>query len=412
MNVLVTGSAGFVGKNIVENLKNFRDGKNRTRPNLVINEIYEYDINSIPEQLDEYCKYADYVINLAGVNRSKDLKEFHKGNFGFANTLLETLKKHNNLCPVMLSSSVQATLAGRFGDSEYGRSKRDGEGLFFQYGSDTGAKVLVYRYPNLIGKWARPNYNSAVSTFCHNIANGLPITVNDRLTELELLFIDDLMDELWDAMEGHEHRCEYPNMGEVVDGVKYDGLTPRENHAGRYCYCPITYKATLGKIVDLFYKFRDAGTFVPVLTPDSFENKLYSVYISYLPSSKTISDLKMNIDERGNFTELIRTVSAGQVSVNVCKPGITRGMHWHNHKLERFIVVSGKARIRERQINSDEVEEYIVTGEKIQSVIQKPGFTHEITNIGDMDLVTVMWANEIFDENHPDTFYEAVVYEG
>ena len=408
MNILVTGSAGFAGKNIVENLKNFRDGKNRTRPGFVIDEVFEYDIQSIPEQLDEYCKKADWVINLAGVNRPKDMAEFKAGNYGFASTLLDTLKKHKNTCPVLLSSSVQATLAGRFGDSEYGRSKRDGEELFFQYSAETLSEVYVYRFPNLIGKWGKPNYNSAVSTFCYNIANDMPITVNDRSTELELLFIDDLMDELWNTVEGHPHRCEYPLPGQTVDGIEYDGLTPRPIEDGRYCYVPMTYKATLGEIVDLLHKFHDGGTFIPDLTPDSFEKKLYSMYISYLPSSKTIIDHKMNVDERGCFTELIHTENAGQVSVNVCKPGITRGMHWHNHKLERFTVVSGKARIRERRIGSGEVEEYIVTGEKFQSVIQKPGFTHEITNIGDTDLVTIVWANEIFDERYPDTFYEPI----
>lgn len=405
MNILVTGSAGFAGKNIVENLKNFRDGKNRTRPNLTINEIYEYDKENTLDELDEFCSKADFVINLAGVNRPKNPAEFKAGNFGFASQLLDTLRRHNNLAPVVLSSSVQATLAGRFGDSEYGRSKRDGEELFFRYAEDTGAAVYVYRFPNLVGKWVRPNYNSAVGTFCYNIANDLPTRVDSRDTELELLFIDDLMDELWDAMEGREHRCEYPGTGEVVDSVEYDGLTPRECENGHYCFAPVTHRATLGQIVDLLNKFHDEGTFVPDLTPGSFEKKLYSMYISYLPPSKTIFAHKMNIDERGNFTELIHTASAGQVSVNVCKPGITRGMHWHNHKLERFIVVSGKARIRERRIDSDEVEEYIVTGEKFQSVVQKPGFTHEITNVGDTDLVTVMWANEVFDEKYPDTFF-------
>ena len=408
MNVLVTGSCGFVGKNIVENLKNFRDGKNQTRSDLKINEIYEYDINSTMEQLDEYCKKADWVVNLAGVTRPKDTAQFRAGNYGFSSLLLDALKKYNNTCPVMLSSSVQAALAGRFKDSEYGESKREGEELFFRYKAETGAEVFVYRFPNLVGKWVKPNYNSAVGTFCYNIANDLPVTVNDRSTELELLFIDDLMDELWDTMEGKPHRCEYPKIGEAVDGVEYDGLTPREDFAGRYCYVPTTYKVTLGKIVDLLFKFHDEGIFVPNLEPDSFEKKLYSMYMSYLPASKKVSDLKMNMDDRGNFTELIHTENAGQVSVTTCKPGITRGMHWHNHKLERFVVVSGKARIRERRIDSDEVEEYFVTGEKLQAVVQKPGFTHEITNIGDMDLITVMWANEVFDERRPDTFYEAI----
>lgn len=408
MNVLVTGSAGFVGKNIAENLKNFRNGKNRTRPGLKIDEVYEYDIHSTIGQLDGYCKNAGWIINLVGVNRPKDMTEFQAGNYEFASMLLDMLKKHGNTCPVMLSSSVQAALVGRFGNSAYGRSKREGEELFFQYSAETGAEVYVYRFPNLIGKWIKPNYNSAVGTFCHNIANDLPITVTDRSTELELLFIDDLMDELWNAMEGRPHRCVYPKAGEVMEGVEYDGLMLRPDPLGRYCYVPITHRATLGEIVDLLYKFHDESTFVPSLVSDSFEKKLYSMYISYLPPSKTVSDLKMNIDGRGSFTELIHTENAGQVSVNVCKLGITRGMHWHNHKLERFIVVSGKARIRQRRIDSDEVEEYIVTGGKFQSVIQKPGFTHEITNIGDVDLITVMWANETFDGNNADTFHEPI----
>ena len=405
MNVLVTGSAGFAGRNIVENLKNFRDGKNRTRPGLKIEEIYEYDRDGTPEQLDEYCSKAGFVINLAGVNRPKDPAEFKAGNFGFASTLLNCLKSHNNTCPVMLSSSIQATLAGRFGTSEYGLSKRDGEELFFNYAAETGATVYVYRYPNLVGKFVKANYNSAVGTFCHNIAHDLPITVNDPSVELEVLFIDDLMDELWDAMEGKAHHCEYPKTGEVVDGMEYDGLTPQPKADGRYCYAPVTHKATLGEIVDLLHKFHDEGTYVPDLVPGSFEKKLYSMYISYLPREKTISDLKMNVDDRGSFTELIHTRTAGQVSVNITKPGITKGMHWHNAKLERFIVVSGKARIRERSLQTGEIEEYIVDGDHIQSVVQKPGFTHEISNIGDTDLVTVMWANEVFDPSHPDTFF-------
>lgn len=409
MNILVTGAAGFVGRNLVENLKNIRDGKNRTRPNISIDEIYEYDRENTAEQLDQWCEKADFVFNLAGVNCPQNPAEFKAGNFGFASRLLDTLRIHNNTCPVMLSSSLQATFAGRFGKSEYGLSKRDGEELFFCYAEETGATVYVYRFPNLVGKWVRPNYNSAVGTFCNNIANDLPIIVNDPSVELEMLFIEDLMEEIYDMIEGKAKRCEYPKAGEVIDDIIYDGLTPRATNSGRYCYAPATYQATIGEIVDLLHKFHNEGTFVPNLTSGSFEKKLYSMYISYLPPSKTIRDLRMNVDERGHFTELIHTFSAGQVSVNVCKPGITRGMHWHNHKLERFIVVSGRARIRERRIGSDEVEEYIVTGDKIQSVIQKPGFTHEITNIGNTDLVTVMWANELFDENDPDTFYEEVV---
>ena len=405
MNVLVTGSAGFAGKNICENLKNFRDGKNRTRPNLKIDDIYEYDLGSTPEELDEYCSKADFVINLAGVNRPKDPAEFKAGNFGFASTLLNILKKHHNACPVMLSSSLQATLAGRFGTSEYGLSKRDGEELFFSYAAETGATVYVYRYPNLVGKFVRPNYNSAVGTFCNNIANDLPIQVNDPSVELEVLFIEDLMDELWDAMEGKAHHCEYPKTGEVIDGVEYDGLTPQPKEDGRYCYAPVTHKATLGEIVELLTKFHDERTFVPSLVPESFEKKLYSMYISYLPKEKTVTELKMNVDARGSFTELIHTANAGQVSINITKPGVTKGMHWHNSKLERFIVVAGKGIIRERRIDSDEIEEYEVSGDKIVSVVQKPGFTHENTNTGDTDLVTVMWANEVFDPSHPDTFF-------
>lgn len=405
MNVLVTGSAGFAGKNIVENLKNFRDGKNRTRPGLKIDEIFEYDRDGTPEQLDEYCAKADWVVNLAGVNRPKDPAEFKAGNFGFASTLLDTLKRHHNTCPVMLSSSLQATLAGRFGTSEYGLSKRDGEELFFSYAAETGATVYVYRYPNLVGKFVKPNYNSAVGTFCHNIAHDLPIQVNDPSVELEVLFIDDLMDELWDAMEGKAHHCEYPATDEVIDGIKYDGLTPRPLDSGRYCYAPVTHKATLGEIVELLTKFHDEGTFVPNLTPGSFEKKLYSMYISYLPKEKTVTELKMNVDARGSFTEMIHTGNAGQVSINITKPGITKGMHWHNTKLERFIVVAGKGMIRERRIDSDEIEEYEVSGDKIVSVVQKPGFTHEITNIGDTDLVTVMWCNEVFNPEKPDTFF-------
>ena len=405
MNVLVTGSAGFAGRNIVENLKNMRDGKDRTRPGLKIEEIYEFGRNSTARQLEEYCAQAGFVINLAGVNRSKDPNEIRAGNFGFASTLLDALRRHHNQCPVMFSSSLQATLAGRFGASAYGLSKRDSEELFFRYAEETGAAVYVYRYPNLVGKFVRANYNSAVGTFCHNIAHDLPITVHDPSVELEVLFIDDLMEELWDAMEGRAHRCEYPGTGEVVDGVEYDGLTPRATATGRYCYAPVTYKASLGTIVDLLHKFHDEGICVPDLTPGSFEKKLYSMYISCLPGEKTITELRMNVDNRGSFTELIHTPSAGQVSVNITKPGITKGMHWHNTKVERFFVVAGKGRIRERSLLTGEIEEYEVSGEKIVSVVQKPGFTHEISNTGDTDLVTVMWANEVFDPHKPDTFF-------
>ena len=411
MNILVTGAAGFVGRNLVENLKNIRDGKNRTRPNIKIDEIYEYDLAYTPEELDEYCAKADFVFNLAGVNRPKDPAEFKKGNFGFASTLLDTLKKHGNKAPVMLSSSLQATLAGRFGTSEYGLSKKAGEDLFFEYAKETGAKVLVYRFPNLVGKWVRPNYNSAVGTFCNNIANDLPITVNDPSVELEMLFIDDLIDEMYDAMEGKEHHCEYPKTGEVVDGIEYDGLTPRWCEDGRYCGATVTHKATLGEIVDLLHTFHDQpqNLVMPAIPEGSFEKKLYSMYLSYLPKEKVAFDLKMNCDDRGSFTELLKTVDHGQFSVNISKPGITKGQHWHNTKWEFFIVVSGHGLIQERKIGTDEVLEFEVSGDKIQAVHMLPGYTHNIINLSETEnLVTVMWANEIFDSNHPDTFFEPV----
>ena len=411
MNILVTGSAGFVGKNLVENLKNIRDGKNRTRPTLSIQNIYEYDQNNTQEDLVRFCSDCDFVFNLAGVNRPKDSREFQEGNFGFASTLLNTLKKHNNTCPVMLSSSLQATLAGRFGTSEYGLSKRDGEELFFAYAAETGATVYVYRFPNLVGKWVRPNYNSAVGTFCNNIANDLPITVNDPNVELEMLFIDDLIDEMYDAMEGHPHRAEYPKTGEVVDGVEYDGLTPRPVDGGRYCYAPVTHKATLGQIVELLHSFHNQpqNLIMPRIAPGSFEKKLYSMYLSYLPKDKVAFDLKMNCDDRGSFTELLKTTDHGQFSVNISKPGITKGQHWHNTKWEFFIVVAGHGLIQERKIGTDEVLEFEVSGDKIQAVHMLPGYTHNIINLSETEnLVTVMWANEIFDSNHPDTFFEIV----
>ena len=411
MNVLITGAKGFVGRNLAENLKNIRDQKNRTRPNIQIGNIYEYDIDSTPEQLDAYCTDCDFVFNLAGVNRPKDPKEFREGNFGCASTLLETLKKHHNTCPLMLSSSLQATLAGRFGTSEYGLSKRDGEELFFKYEKETGAKVYVYRFPNLVGKWVRPNYNSAVGTFCNNIANDLPITVNDPSVELEMLFIDDLIDEMFDAMEGRPHRADYPGTGETVDGVTYDGLTPRPTENGRYCYAPVTHKATLGRIVELLHTFRDQPQtlIMPAIPKGSFEKKLYSMYLSYLPKEKVAFDLKMNVDERGSFTELLKTADHGQFSVNISKPGITKGQHWHNSKWEFFIVVAGHALIRERKIGTDEVIEFEVSGDRIQAVHMLPGYTHNIINLSETeDLVTVMWANEIFDPNRPDTFGEKV----
>ena len=411
MNVLVTGAAGFVGRNLVENLKCIRDGKNRTRSMIQINEIYAYDRNNTLEQLDEWCGKADFVFNLAGVNRPQDPKEFKEGNYGFASTLLNTLKKHKNTCPVMLSSSLQATLAGRFGTSAYGLSKRDGEELFFDYSVETGASVYVYRFPNLVGKWVRPNYNSAVGTFCNNIANDLPITVNDPSVELEMLFIDDLIDEMYDAMEGHPHRAEYPEAGEVVDGVEYDGLTPRPTASGRYCYAPVTHKATLGQIVELLRTFHDQpqNLIMPQIAPGSFEKKLYSMYLSYLPKEKVAFDLKMNCDDRGSFTELLKTIDHGQFSVNISKPGVTKGQHWHNSKWEFFIVVAGHGLVQERKIGTDEVWEFEVSGDKMQAVHMLPGYTHNIINLSDTEnLVTVMWANEIFDPKHPDTFFEKV----
>ena len=411
MKILVTGAAGFVGRNLVENLKNIRDGKNRTRPNLSIETIYEYDMNNTQEELDRFCADCDFVFNLAGVNRPKDPKEFKEGNFGFASILLDTLKKHNNKAPVMLSSSLQATLAGRFGTSEYGLSKRDGEELFFRYADETGATVYVYRFPNLVGKWVRPNYNSAVGTFCNNIANDLPITVNDPSVELEMLFIDDLIDEMYDAMEGRPHRAEYPKTGEEVDGVVYDGLTPRPCENGRYCFAPVTHKATLGRIVELLHSFHDQpqNLIMPAIPDGSFEKKLYSMYLSYLPKEKVAFDLKMNCDDRGSFTELLKTADHGQFSVNISKPGITKGQHWHNTKWEFFIVVAGHGLIQERKIGTDEVIEFEVSGDRIQAVHMLPGYTHNIINLSETEnLVTVMWANEIFDPNHPDTFFEKV----
>lgn len=399
MNILVTGAKGFVGRNLVENLKNIRDGKNRTRPNIKIDNIYEYDIDSTPEQLDAYCTDADFVFNLAGVNRPKDPKEYREGNFGFASTLLETLKKHNNTCPIMLSSSIQATLQGRFGTSEYGLSKKAGEDLFFEYAKETGAKVLVYRFPNLVGKWVRPNYNSAVGTFCNNIANDLPITVNDPSVELEMLFIDDLVEEMFDALEGKEHHCEF------------DGVNTVLTDSGKYCAAPVTHKATLGKIVELLQTFHDQPQtlIMPAIPNGSFEKKLYSMYLSYLPKEKVAFDLKMNCDDRGSFTELLKTVDHGQFSVNISKPGITKGQHWHNSKWEFFIVVSGHGLIQERKIGTDEVIEFEVSGDKIQAVHMLPGYTHNIINLSETEnLVTLMWANEIFDPNHPDTFGEKV----
>lgn len=399
MNILVTGAKGFAGRNLVENLKNIRDGKNKTRPNITIEEIYEYDIDSTPEQLDEYCSKADFVFNLAGVNRPTDPADFKKGNRDFAETLLETLKKHNSKAPVMVSSSIQATLAGRFGTSEYGLSKKAGEELFFAYGEETGNRVMVYRFPNLVGKWVRPNYNSAVGTFCNNIANDLPITVNDPSVELEMLFIDDLVEEMFDAIEGKEHHCEF------------DGVNAVMKDNGRYCYAPVTHKATLGRIVELLNIFHDQPKtlVMPEIPNGSFEKKLYSMYLSYLPKEKTIFDLKMNCDDRGSFTELLKTANCGQFSVNISKPGITKGQHWHNSKWEFFIVVAGHGLIQERKIGTDEVIEFEVSGDKIQAVHMLPGYTHNIINLSETEnLVAVMWANEQFDPKRPDTFFEKV----
>lgn len=418
MNILVTGAKGFVGTNLIENLKTIKDGRNKTRPNIKIDELFEYDITSTPEELDYFCEKADFVFNLAGVNRPKDPEEFKKGNFGFASQLLDTLKKHDNKCPVMLSSSVQATLAGRFGTSEYGLSKKAGEELFFDYSDETGAKVLVYRFPNLAGKWCRPNYNSAVATFCNNIANDLPITVNDPKVELELLFIDDLIEEMYDALEGKEHHCEYPATGEIIDEICYDGVTARWCEDGKYCGAPDTHKATLGYVVECLEAFRDQPEtlMMPSIPSGSFEKKLYSMYLSYLPKEKVAFDLDMKCDERGSFTELLKTSDHGQFSVNISKPGITKGQHWHNSKWEFFIVVSGHALIQERRIGTNpetnepyEMLEFEVSGEIIQAVHMLPGYTHSIINLSETDdLVTLMWANETFDKTSPDTFYEEV----
>ncbi len=412
MKILVTGAKGFVGRNLCAQLNNIRGGKARwygigpegqpdAGSGLCIDEIFEYDIDSTLEQLDAWCADCDFVFNLAGVNRPLDQSEFMKGNFGFANTLLDTLRKHGNICPVMISSSQQASLAGRFGNSEYGRSKRAGEELMFSYGEDTGARVLVYRFPNLFGKWCRPNYNSAVATFCNNIANDLPITVNDPSVELELLYIDDLVDEMIAALKGREHRCDF-------DGL---GVLPLKD--GKYCYCSVTHNVTLGEIVDLIYKFADQPKtlLIPEIPAGSFAKKLYSTYLSYLPKEKVAFPLKMNIDQRGSFTELIHTLGGGQVSINISKPGITKGQHWHNTKWEFFIVVAGHGLIQERRIGApaEETIEFEVSGEHIQAIHMLPGYTHNIINLSDTeDLVTVMWCNETFDPDRPDTYGETV----
>lgn len=399
MKILVTGAKGFVGKNLVAQLKNISDGKARWYPvgqDLV---VYEYDMDSTPEDLDAFCSDADFVFNLAGVNRPQNTEEFMQGNFGFASVLLETLKKHGNRCPVMLSSSIQATLVGRYADGEYGKSKKAGEELFFSYAEETGAKVLVYRFPNLFGKWCRPNYNSAVATFCHNTANGLPIQVNDRSTQLELVYIDDLVDELIGALAGREHHCEF-------DGIE-TVLTPE----GRYCAVPVSHHVTLGEIVDLLGEFaaQPQTLTVPEIPGGSFAKKLYSTYLSYLPKEKVAFPLKMNVDERGSFTELLRSEKCGQVSVNISRPGITKGQHWHNTKWEFFMVVSGHGLIQQRRVDSDEVIEFNVSGDRIEAVHMLPGYTHNIINLSETeDLVTVMWANEPFDPARPDTYFDQV----
>lgn len=395
---MVTGAKGFVGKNLVCALNNLKDGKDRNRPALTIDEVFEYDIENTPAELDIFCAQADFVFNLAGVNRPKDPEEFKKGNFGFASQLLETLKKHGNKCPVMLSSSIQATLIGRY-DGEYGRSKKAGEELFFDYAKETGTKVLVYRFPNLFGKWCRPNYNSAVATFCNNTANDLPIMINDRSTQLELLYIDDLVTEMLDAMSGKEHRAEF------------DGIETVLSENGRYCAAPITHKVTLGEIADLLEKFKaqPQTLVIPEIPKNSFAKKLYSTYLSYLPKEKIAFPFKMNVDARGSFTELLKTENCGQFSVNISDPKITKGEHWHDSKWEFFIVVSGRALIEERKIGTDEVLKFEVSGDKIEAVHMLPGYTHNITNLSETEkLVTVMWANEQFDPAHPDTFYEKV----
>ncbi len=407
MKILVTGAKGFVGKNLCCQLNNIKEGKARCYGDLQVDEVFEYDIDSTPEQLDSWCGECDFVFNLAGVNRPKDNDEFMKGNYGFASTLLDTLKKHHNTCPVMLSSSQQASLTGRFGNSEYGRSKKAGEDLFLEYGKETGAKVLVYRFPNLYGKWCRPNYNSAIATFCNNIANDLPIQVNDRSVQMEILYIDDLVEEMICALKGQEHHCEF------------EGLDVLPSAEGRYCYSPVTHKTTLGEIVDTIYECARAVRAVPdsaegpstalEMPQDGLRYRLMSTFLSYLPKEKAIFDLKMNVDPRGSFTELVHTLNCGQVSINISKPGITKGQHWHNSKWEQFIVVSGHGLIQMRKEGSDEVFEYEVSGDRLQSVIMLPGYTHNIINLSQTeDLVTVMYCNEVFNPERPDTYFDKV----
>ncbi len=399
MNILVTGAKGFVGQNLCHALHNIQSGKDRTRPSLQIDEVMAYDLDTDPSQLDDYCRRSDFVIHLAGVNRPKETSEFMEGNFGFSSTLLSTLKRHHNTCPVVLSSSQQASLCGRFGNSEYGRSKKAGEDLFLSYQKDTGSKVLIYRFPNLFGKWCRPNYNSAVATFCHNIANDLPIQVNDPSVELELLYIDDLINEMLDALEGHEHRCEF------------DGLDVVANPSGRYCYCPQTHKATLGSIVSVIESFKSMPStlVMPDVSDNSLSKKLFSTYLSYLPPSKSIFSPDMHTDDRGSFTELLKTAHSGQFSVNISNPGITKGQHWHQSKWEIFTVVSGHGLIQQRKIGSSDIIEHEVSGDHIQSVVTIPGYAHNIVNLSETEnLVTLVWVNECFDPTHPDTFSEPV----
>lgn len=398
MKILVTGAHGFVGKNLCAQLNNIKDGKARNY-SVTVSQVMEYDLDTDPALLDDFCAQADFVFNLAGVNRPKDQSEFMQGNFGFASTLLDTLKKHGNTCPVMLSSSIQATLIGRYGTSDYGKSKLAGEELFFDYAQETGAKVLVYRFPNLFGKWCRPNYNSVVATFCHNIAHDLPIQVNDPSVQLEMLYIDDLVEEMIAALSGKEHHCEF------------DGVETVLKEEGRYCAVPVTHHVTLGEIVDLLHQFTEQpqNLIIPEIPANSFAKKLYSTYLSYLPKEKVSFPLKMNVDERGSFTEMLRSEKCGQVSINISKPGVTKGQHWHNTKWEFFIVVSGHGLIQQRKLGTDEVIEFEVSGEKIEAVHMLPGYTHNIINLSETEnLVTVMWANEIFDPTHPDTFFEPV----
>ena len=399
MKILVTGAAGALGRNLVENLKTIRDGKNRTRPRLQVEAIYEYTRDSSAAELERFCADCDFVVHAAGVNRPKEQGEFMEGNFGFTSTLLDGLKRHGNRAPVLITSSVQATLSGRFGDSAYGRSKLAGEELLFRYGEETGAPVYVYRFENMAGKWIRPNYNSAVGTFCHNIAHDLPITVNDPSVELELVFFDDICEEIFDAMEGHPHRC------------RYEGAEAVPDETGRYCHCPVKHRATLGEIAAMLHRFHDfpADRIIPKLEQGSFEKKLHAMYLSYLPRERTVFDYRMNRDDRGSFTELVRTPDRGQVSVNITKPGVTKGQHWHDSKNEIFIVVKGHGLIRMRNLKDNEVEEYEVSGDRIQGVWMKPGWTHNIINLSDTeDLVTVMWASEMLDRDRPDTYFEPV----